>query len=826
MKKNLLVLFLSFLASFVAISQEAAHLPYKQEFNNADLEGWIFRANGEEVNPVVDYNRMQSICIAPGVQQRSVLCLQSGFYYSENLSDNWVISPLFSIDNEQSFLSWEDFRSHVDLNYEVRVSVGGAENEDFETVIYSSDSSSYVADMTYRIVSLEQFAGQQIRVAIHLLAERYGLIYVDNFFVSDGSPQIVSFAGPGVIYPDENWPFRMHVERWESPYDVEVEAFGLDEYRVDGDDVMVRFVPLEGDTTIRLMLTAWNEFGADTAYVETLLKSSCYDYVVDTFPFVEDFNDPGCWRSYAIAGEVTDGWEIRNGWATTINNGEDLWLVSPAIEMPFDEVQLMLDYRCSGAVKWSVYYTEEDMVGDFDTSLFVCIATGLNNDYYSADSLKCLFQTHAGQPGRVAVRCQIMSEDAHFIGRMMVNKITLQEVQPPKIVSISGMRSCRVDGEPLLVAEVESLRDYSCQWLLDGDEVLSDSLSWNMLWDDAQPGEYMIVLRVDNELGSDEDTLYFMVYDCEDIATFPYDATFDEALGFMCWTPIDSGLKWNIRDEGVVIVGNGGNADSWLISPRIMLPEESVYELSMKVVYHNFSDENSMLDIYVSTTGTEIEDFVLADSVILYVRSGYISAYPLVSLKGYRGDPIYLAFRFRGNRSYCQMTLSDIRIAPMRTTVYIESSADTVSIGDVVEYRAVASDNVTEIQWLVDNMYQSTATPEVLRAVFSRPGYHTIMVSVVGESGETCSDQVLCWVKGTLGVENVDSKGVKIFPNPTSGLLFVEGAVDAVEVFDIRGQLLEKRSQNVLDLRNFSNGVYYVKVYYGGEAFVTKVIKN
>ena len=87
----------------------------------------------------------------------------------------------------------------------------------------------------------------------------------------------------------------------------------------------------------------------------------------------------------------------------------------------------------------------------------------------------------------------------------------------------------------------------------------------------------------------------------------------------------------------------------------------------------------------------------------------------------------------------------------------------------------------------------------------------------------------------TFGTDDFDLAGISIYPNPTSDLLNINfgnnvGRFDSVELFDITGKLITRRSlnnqieQTQLDVSTFSSGVYLLKVSSEKEIFTTKVI--
>lgn len=80
-----------------------------------------------------------------------------------------------------------------------------------------------------------------------------------------------------------------------------------------------------------------------------------------------------------------------------------------------------------------------------------------------------------------------------------------------------------------------------------------------------------------------------------------------------------------------------------------------------------------------------------------------------------------------------------------------------------------------------------------------------------------------------LGVKNKPKKelNVRLYPNPTSGKLTIEVEDDlftGVEVMSIQGQKIIQSDQSIIDLSEYPNGIYFIKV--NGSAKTYKIIKQ
>ncbi|MCR5646427.1 MAG: Omp28-related outer membrane protein [Bacteroidales bacterium] len=96
-----------------------------------------------------------------------------------------------------------------------------------------------------------------------------------------------------------------------------------------------------------------------------------------------------------------------------------------------------------------------------------------------------------------------------------------------------------------------------------------------------------------------------------------------------------------------------------------------------------------------------------------------------------------------------------------------------------------------------------------------------------GDFGEMASQQFS--LVNTTGVENQVEHSLKVYPNPANQTLNVEGELTSIEVYNTVGQCLLSRKVNgntQIDLSNYSNGMYFLRVYNNGEVTVRKFSVN
>ena len=94
---------------------------------------------------------------------------------------------------------------------------------------------------------------------------------------------------------------------------------------------------------------------------------------------------------------------------------------------------------------------------------------------------------------------------------------------------------------------------------------------------------------------------------------------------------------------------------------------------------------------------------------------------------------------------------------------------------------------------------------------YSEPAF--LIVDSENESGEN--------------IVNIETQKVSLYPNPTSGMIYIEldKTFDAV-VYNYQGQVVmrEYNNERQLDLSNLSTGIYFVEIREGHNIMIEKVV--
>lgn len=77
------------------------------------------------------------------------------------------------------------------------------------------------------------------------------------------------------------------------------------------------------------------------------------------------------------------------------------------------------------------------------------------------------------------------------------------------------------------------------------------------------------------------------------------------------------------------------------------------------------------------------------------------------------------------------------------------------------------------------------------------------------------------------GIDDVTANSVKLYPNPTTGNLYVEvEGLQKVEIIDAVGRVVMSQNNGTVNMSNLANGIYTVRVSANGTTTIKKVVKK
>jgi hypothetical protein len=145
---------------------------------------------------------------------------------------------------------------------------------------------------------------------------------------------------------------------------------------------------------------------------------------------------------------------------------------------------------------------------------------------------------------------------------------------------------------------------------------------------------------------------------------------------------------------------------------------------------------------------------------------------------------------------------------------------------DVTTYSVALTEDITELVPVTGKPFAGKPVityeyPDVL------PG--DVIISVRAEDLTTTNTYTVSITPYT-GIEDAFAKSVNIYPNPTSGMIYINGVEDAnVTVFTISGKMINTTkisNGNAIDLSSLTNGIYLIKVQKDGNTMTKKISLN
>ena len=712
--------------------------------------------------------------------------LRSNYNSSDN-SNEWLVTPplLLPDDAEGFVIKWwvkgSTYSNH-EAHYTVLLSTSGSDTSNFTDTLFAESygTSTYVE----RSASLEDYAGQSVRIAfIHDSYNDNG-ICLDDISVYSAMPPTVSISGPASAVQDEEVVFHAVVSEgsttsisydWSST----METAGLADLLADGDSVAITY-SATGTDTLRLIVD--NGYGADTAYAIVHVCGT-----ISEFPWTEDFNLStalSCWTILDLDNHAGDNWTRStsgglngSGSAYSAYNASDNandWLVSPAIELPSPADNYLLSWQVKGSsyMGSTAHYT----VLAFPASNFAALQP-YDSSSFQADTLfaesyggsmtlrQANLANYAGQTVRFA-----FIHDSYDDDGLTLDDITVRSADLP-VVTLHGPATA-FTGEAVTFAA--SLTEGSTNGLsYSWSNTLGGTLAPN---DDSLTivyttgGTDTVTVIASNTSGADTATAVVMVVDCPAIASFPWEEGFEDASTLDCWAMLDldgnTNDNWN-RNSTSTNVHSGSNAmrsyynssspaNDWLVTPAIAIPTNAEgLSLSWWVKGTTYSSNTSHYTVLLSTSSLDTAAFT--DTLFAEAYSGdYASR--TASLESHAGQTVRIAFvhdSYNDNGLY----LDDIAVRTILLPVVSADGPASTFTNAPTSFAATLVEGSTDglaYTWS-NSLAGSTLTPngDSLSILYTLGGTDTVVVTATNAHGSSTD---------TLIVQVIDCPTISTFP--------------------------------------------------------------
>ena len=236
---------------------------------------------------------------------------------------------------------------------------------------------------------------------------------------------------------------------------------------------------------------------------------------------------------------------------------------------------------------------------------------------------------------------------------------------------------------------------------------------------------------------------------------------------------------------------------------------------------------------YVTVPANECAKFTIYDSgengICCNYGDGYYKIYDsnnnlLVDGDGAFGSEASHLFSVTGNGSGAvQVTTLEPRIVGDHSAMFL-ASIERDNIDEVgFEYKKLVDPQAqVVVAQLSGNMFTVQVDDLELNTMYSVKAYAVVdQETIYGDEVHFHT-----WVEGVNELE----QSLKVYPNPASETLTVEGVMTSVGVYNTLGQCLITKPVNTasvqLDLSGLDNGIYFLRVYNNGETAVRKIAVN
>jgi len=102
--------------------------------------------------------------------------------------------------------------------------------------------------------------------------------------------------------------------------------------------------------------------------------------------------------------------------------------------------------------------------------------------------------------------------------------------------------------------------------------------------------------------------------------------------------------------------------------------------------------------------------------------------------------------------------------------------------------------------------------------------------SLTPQNAPSFSSINIMWeATGTVDVKEIElEESIQIFPNPTKNIFFIRGDnITEIEILNMSGALILKNNSTTrIDMSNFKNGIYLVRIKEGNRTIVKKLVKE
>lgn len=189
------------------------------------------------------------------------------------------------------------------------------------------------------------------------------------------------------------------------------------------------------------------------------------------------------------------------------------------------------------------------------------------------------------------------------------------------------------------------------------------------------------------------------------------------------------------------------------------------------------------------------------------------------------------------------------------TITYVDTNYtyiyDTVLIENMYDYRAFAYDGYLFNRWEIITVYNKyvTDSSEVIDSIWTDVTVLFDNDTIDGEyyfadgwlvldggipdidptdsTSDINSITIMAYFEqDPLGINTVDEECLKVYPNPTTGIVNIDGDFDYLKIYNVKGRLIYRGTYSCFDFQRMPNGTYFIVIVKNNIPKTIPVIKQ
>lgn len=103
---------------------------------------------------------------------------------------------------------------------------------------------------------------------------------------------------------------------------------------------------------------------------------------------------------------------------------------------------------------------------------------------------------------------------------------------------------------------------------------------------------------------------------------------------------------------------------------------------------------------------------------------------------------------------------------------------------------------------------------------------HIAFVNRTNDGYKLYMDSISVSIEDPVGLTENEPYLVGVYPNPTNGVVNINGEFDVARIYSSTGALIADFTENKIDISNYNSGIYFISVINGDRVYRTRIVKS